>query len=166
MAGIDPPGVARAGPGDPGGAAVDVDGLVTGLGGDVAAGPAPEHPNGTSIIDHLVVSTPDIDRTVAALGELGLLERRRRPPDGDRPVPMAFFRLGEVVLEVVGRAEPGPGPAGFCGLAFTVDDLDRTAARLGDRLGAPRPALQPGRLIAILERSAGSSVPIAFLTPG
>jgi hypothetical protein len=40
-----------------------------------------------------------------------------------------------------------------------------TARVLGDRLGEPRPAVQEGRTIATLKRDAGSSVPLAFMTP-
>jgi hypothetical protein len=37
---------------------------------------------------------------------------------------------------------------------------------LGDKLGEPRPAVQEGRTIATLRRGeAGSSVPLAFMTP-
>jgi hypothetical protein len=46
-----------------------------------------------------------------------------------------------------------------------TSDLDALAARLGDKLGPIRDAVQPGRRIATLRREAGSSVPIAFMTP-
>ena len=40
-----------------------------------------------------------------------------------------FFRLGPVILELVGPPQPdGDGPARFWGIAFTVADLDATAA--------------------------------------
>ena len=80
----------------------------------------------------------------------------------------AFFKLGEVILELVGPAEPqaDAGPPRFFGLAFTVRDLDETAAFLGDRLHAAKDAVQPGRRIATLDKAlGGSSVPIAFMTP-
>ncbi|MBV9662995.1 MAG: glyoxalase, partial [Actinobacteria bacterium] len=60
----------------------------------------------------------------------------------------------------------GDGPARFYGLAFTVADLDATAAYLGDRLRPAKDAVQPGRRIATLDKSAGSSVAIAFMSPG
>src|SRR5918993_744273 len=77
-----------------------------------------------------------------------------------------FFRLGEVILELVGPTTPtGDGPARFWGLAHEVADLDATAALLGDALTAPRDAVQAGRRIASLRRTAGVAVPTAFLTP-
>jgi hypothetical protein len=43
--------------------------------------------------------------------------------------------------------------------------MNATAAALGESLGEPRDAVQPGRTIATLRRGAGSSVPLAFMTP-
>jgi hypothetical protein len=57
------------------------------------------------------------------------------------------------------------GPARLWGLAFTVEDLDRLAKEIGDDLAGPRDAVQEGRRIATLKRSAGLSVPLAFMTP-
>ncbi len=147
-----------------------LDGLSTSV---VAALPVDErsHLNGVMAIDHVVVSTPDLKRTVSAFDDAGLLLRRRRDAGVSDGVAMqqAFFRLGEVIVEVVGpaaRSSPdGPGPARFFGLAFTVADLGATAARLGDRLGPAKDAVQPGRMIATLAREAGSSVALAFMSP-
>jgi hypothetical protein len=38
-------------------------------------------------------------------------------------------------------------------------------ASLGDRVGEVRDAIQPGRRIATLRRSAGLSLPVALMTP-
>jgi hypothetical protein len=76
-----------------------------------------------------------------------------------------FFKHGAVVLEVIGPAQPaGDGPARLWGLAFTVADLDATAVFLGDRLHPPKDAVQEGRRIATVDKSAGSTVPIAFMS--
>jgi hypothetical protein len=133
------------------------------------AAPAPPHPNGVVGIDHLVVFTPDLDRTVAAGQALGLDLRRIR----DEPAPagsprQAFFRLGDLILEVA-QAPPGsplrPGsPARFYGLAFLIKDIDATAASLGDLCGEPRDAVQPGRRIATVRKEAGLGLPVAFMT--
>ena len=121
------------------------------------------HPNGTTAIDHVVVTTPDLDRTVAALEGTGLEARRTRDTGRMRQV---FFRLGDPILEVVGPPEPsGDGPARFFGLALTVADLDATAAALGGRLGDVKDAVQPGRRIATLRKSAGCTTALAFMSP-
>ena len=115
-------------------------------------------PTATAAIDHVVVTTPDIDRTVAALEAVGLEARRVRDAEADgRPMPPGLLpRSASPILEVVGPPEPtGDGPARFFGLAITVADLDATTAALGDRLGEPKDAVQPGRRIATLRRSAG-----------
>ena len=125
------------------------------------------HPNGTTAVDHVVVMTPDLDRTVAALEGAGLEARRVRDAgSGDRAIRQVFFRLGEPILEVVGPPEPsGDGPARFFGLALTVSDLDATAAALGEHLGEVKEAVQRGRRIATLRRTAGCTTALAFMSP-
>jgi hypothetical protein len=128
-----------------------------------ADAPVPPHPNGVVALDHLVVVTPDLDRTTAALEAVGIAARRTR--EAGRGRLQRFFRLGEVVLELVGPAEPaGDGPATFWGLAFTVGDIDATAAHLAGRIGAAKQAVQPGRRIATLHAGDAVSVPVAFMS--
>jgi hypothetical protein len=145
----------------------DLDGLPTRAAGDVAPDDGAPHPNGAVAIDHVVVTTPAVERTFAALHDAGLDLRRVRETDGaDGPVRQGFYRVGRALLEVVGPVAPsGAGPATFWGLVVVVADLDRLAARLGDDLGTPRDAVQPGRRIATLRASAGSSAAVAFMTP-
>lgn len=136
----------------------------------VADGPPPAHPNGVTRIDHIVAFTPDLDRTVAAGQALGLDLRRVR----DEPAPagsprQAFFRLGELILEIA-QAPPGSplggdSPARFYGLAFVVEDIDATSAALGALCSEPRDAVQPGRRIATVRKEAGLALPVAFMTP-
>jgi len=138
------------------------------------AGPVPTtHPIGITALDHVVAITPALDRTVAALQAAGLdLRRVREEPTPAGAPRQAFFRLGEVILEVVQAPEDaiersgGPdGPAFFWGLAFKVADLDATVAAIGEeRCSPPRPAVQRGRRIATLRRSAGLALPVALMT--
>jgi catechol 2,3-dioxygenase-like lactoylglutathione lyase family enzyme len=131
------------------------------------------HSNGVTGLDHVVAISSDLDRTVAALEAAGLdLRRIREEPTSAGAPRQAFFRVGAPILEVV--QEPpeatarggGDRPAFFWGLAFLAPDLDRTVASLGeDRVSEARPAVQPGRRIATLRRSAGLSVPIALISP-
>jgi hypothetical protein len=113
------------------------------------------------------VATPDLGRTVDAFEAAGLrLRRTREIGTAGRPMRQAFFRLGPAIVEVVGPAPAsGSGPASFYGLAFTVADLDATAAFLGQRLQPAIDAVQPGRRIATLDRAAGSTVPMVFMSP-
>jgi hypothetical protein len=125
-------------------------------------GDAFEHPNGITAIDHLVILTPDLDATIDALAACGLeLRRIREGPAGDgRPVRQAFFRMAEVILELVAVAD---GPTRFWGITFVAADLDRTLEWFGDRISEPRPAVQPGRRIATLRASAGLGLPVAVM---
>ena len=142
----------------------DVDGLAT-IAGELSEGAAGEHPNGARLIDHVVVLTPDLVRTTAALETLDLRVRGTRDTDSyGRPMRQVFFRMGEVILEVVGGREPDPrgGPARFFGLALTLDSLEKAKALLGDRMGTPKPAVQQGRSITTIK---GLRAPIAVMSP-
>lgn len=132
------------------------DGLALRGGGVVPEG-APAHPNSAFAVDHVVVFTDDRDRTADALAAAGGDVRRRGGPPA-LPVPMAFVRFGALIVEVA----QGEGPARFWGLTVTVGDL-AAAARLAG--AAPREAIQPGRRILTVPRSAGLSVALALISP-
>jgi catechol 2,3-dioxygenase-like lactoylglutathione lyase family enzyme len=142
--------------------------------GDGPAGDVAEpHPNGTVRVDHVVMLSPDLDRTVEELESQGFdLRRRREGPTPGGSTHQAFFRAGEPILEVVQAPEGTSvardpnGPARLWGLAFGVADMERTAEALGDLLGRPREAVQPGRTIATLRPEAGLGPAIAFMTAG
>jgi hypothetical protein len=120
------------------------------------------HPNGATAIDHVVVVSPDFDRTAAALDDAGISLRRVRDAGGFR---QGFRRIGPAILELVEAQGAPAGPARFWGLVVTVDDLDALAGRLGDRLGSIHAAVQSGRRIATLHKTAGVSPKVAFMTP-
>ncbi len=114
------------------------------------------HPNGVTGLDHVVVLTPDLERTIGVIEAAGLdLRRIRETTSHGAPMRQAFFKLGPVVLEVV-SGDVGSGgpvaeaPATFFGLAVDVSDLDVTAEVMGDGLGRIKPAVQAGRRIATL----------------
>jgi hypothetical protein len=157
--------------GTPDESVTDVDGLPTAHGEPAALSAlAPSHLIGAESIDHLVVLTPDIDRTVGAVERLlGLPLRRERDADRDGvAMRQAFFRMGEVVLELVGGPDrdAAGGPARFGGLVFTVTSIEDAVDFLGeDLVSAPKPAVQPGRLIATIRPAAGLAVPLALMTP-
>ena len=160
---------------DPGAAAaVAADGAIDGLTTTVGTTEPPEpaaHPNGVELIDHLVLATPDQQRTITSFQRLGLEPRRTRETDQyGAPFLQTFFRTGEVIVELIGPATPsGDGPAGFFGLAFTVADLDETVAFLGEGegVGAPKDAVQPGRRIATMRhKTFGVSIATALMSAG
>jgi hypothetical protein len=134
-------------------------------------GPAVQHPNGARLIDHVVIVTPQRDRTVGAFERVGLDVRRVRETDQyGPPFTQTFFRAGEAILELIGAAEPAEGddrPAHLYGIALTVRDLDATAALLGDGLGTVKDAVQPGRRIATLRTGTyGISCAVALMSAG
>jgi hypothetical protein len=157
-------------------ASTELDGMPTArAGGTEAAGSSAEHPNGVVAIDHVVAMTPALDRTVQALQDAGLdLRQIREQPTPAGAPRQAFFRLGGEILEVVQEpaqviAARGDGGADrsarLWGLAVVAPDLDRTVAALGELAGEAREAVQPGRRIATVKRSAGLAVPVALMSP-
>jgi hypothetical protein len=143
-----------------------IDGLRTGRSDAPPCEPA-IHANGATLIDHVVLVTPDTARTTVALGAIGLEPKRTRETDQyGPPFLQTFFKAGEVIVELIGPRDPGgDGPAAFFGLAYTVDDLDATKELLGDLLGQPKDAVQPGRRIATLRhKPLDVSVATAFMS--
>jgi catechol 2,3-dioxygenase-like lactoylglutathione lyase family enzyme len=150
----------------------ELDGLPTRISEQAPRPPALPHPNGVVSIDHVVAVSPDLQRSVAALQAAGLdLRRVREEPTPAGAPRQAFFRLGREILEVVQEPEAviakhdgTDRPAHFWGLALLVDDLERTVAAMAPHASPPRPAVQPGRRISTLGRSAGLAVPVALMT--
>lgn len=124
------------------------------------------HPNGIYEIDHVVLTSPDHQRTIAAFEGRGIPALRQRET-GTYGAPMfqTFFRLGQPILELIGPKEPmGDQGARFFGLAFTSEDLERTAKTMGDALHPSKDAVQPGRRIATVAKSVGSTIAIAIMS--
>jgi hypothetical protein len=103
----------------------------------------------------------------------GLDLRRVRGEPAPAGAPrQAFFRLGGEILEliqepedVIERAGGREHPARFWGMALVVADLERTVELLAEHVSPARPAVQAGRRIATVRRSAGLTVPLALMSP-
>lgn len=122
------------------------------------------NPNGAVAVDHLVVSTPNLERTTTAFEANGLALRKTRPT-GDRE--QRFFWAGKTIIELVGPVgQSGHGPATIWGIALVSADLDASKEFLGSHLSDPRDAVQAGRRIAAIRtRELGISITIALMTP-
>ncbi len=144
----------------------DLDGVPTAR--SEAATPAPaEHANGVTAIDHVVLMSPDLDRTVTSLATAGVTPRRERDAElGGRPIRQIFFRFGGLIVEVVGSPEAtGEGPSTLWGLTYVVSDLDATASFFGGHTTPVKDAVQPGRRITTLRhRDFGMSVATAMMS--
>jgi hypothetical protein len=146
------------------GGAVDVDGLAT----EVVAPSAPvyaDHPLGASGLDHVVVSTADLERTSAAIAEVTGCELKRIREVGT--MRQGFHRIGRggLIVELVERPDLPEGPASFWGLVLIVEDLDAACELIGaDRISPPKDAVQPGRRIATIRADVGLGLPVALMT--
>jgi hypothetical protein len=139
-----------------------IDGLPTPVPRVLRPPPFATHPNGATGLDHVVIVTPDFDRTAAALRRAGMPLKRTQDIGRGR---QGFRRVGPAILELVHNPElKGDDPL-LWGLVVVVISLEELAERLGDHLAEIRPAVQPGRRIANLRRSAGVSPAVAFMTP-
>ena len=158
----------------PAGFSGELDGIATarsdGCGAvpSVASPAAPaEHANGVTAIDHVVLLSPDPDRTVAAMGAVGERPRRERRGElGGQSIRQIFFRFGEVIVEVVGApVAAGDGPSTLWGITYVTADIDATAAFFGERTAPVKPAVQPGRRITtVRHRELDISVRTAMIS--
>jgi hypothetical protein len=131
-----------------------------------------QHAGGVIAIDHIVAMSPHLERTVSALQAAGLdLRRLREEPTPAGAPRQAFFRLGHEILEVIqvpdemlAHAGGRDRPARFWGLALLAEDLERAVAAFGSSVGEIKSAVQPGRRIATVARSAGLSLPVALMS--
>lgn len=145
----------------------DLDGVPTQVSAAGAVEPG-SHPNGVGAVDHLVLLSPDLTRTVAAFAALGVEPRRERDGVlGGQAIRQVFFRLGDLILEVVGSPDTkAPGPSSLWGVTFVVDDIDAAAAYFDERTSQVKDAVQPGRRITTLRhRDLGMSVRTALISP-
>ena len=144
----------------------DLDGVPLSSGEVLTAG---DHPNGAFEFDHLVLFTDSLARTSAVIDYVLGLECRRVRETHD--VRQAFHRFADepgargCILELAetSRVEG----ASLMGVVFNLHDLPAAAERLGpDLVSPPKAAVQPGRLISTVRRTAGLPTAVALMTPG
>ena len=143
----------------------DIDGIPTTRSSSAASTPA-VHANGVTAIDHVVLMSSDLHRTIESLAAVGVQPRREREGEvGGRAIRQIFFRFGEVIIEAVGS--PGAtseDPSTLWGITYVVADIDATASFFGDNTSPVKDAVQPGRRITTLRhRGLGMSVRSAMI---
>lgn len=144
--------------------ATDIEGIALQPGRPI---PATEHPLGAFEIDHIVVMTDSLERTSQAVTDVLGLECRRIRETGT--VRQAFHRFADqgsvrgCIIELV--ENPRVQRPGLFGLVLNLADLDRSIAGMNpDLVGAPKPAVQPGRRIATVRASARLGVAVALMS--
>lgn len=121
------------------------------------------HPNGVTGIDHLVIYTPNLEVTCAAIAAATDAPLKRIREVG--PLRQGFHRLGELIIEVVSFPEVAVQSATFWGLALNAVDLDAMFDAYGDNvMSTPKNAVQPGRQISSFREGAGLGLPVAVMT--
>lgn len=120
------------------------------------------HPVGAIDIDHVVIVTDSLSRTSGAVTAATGAELKRVREAG--PVRQGFHRIGGLIIEVVERTGLPAGPASLWGFVVNVEDLHAAVGRIGpDLIGEAKPAVQPGRSIAVVRDTAGLGVPLALM---
>ncbi|MGA1506753.1 MAG: hypothetical protein ACO37V_09300 [Ilumatobacteraceae bacterium] len=118
-------------------------------------------------VDHVVVLADDVRATCSEITRVSGAELKRLK-ESERGI-QGFHRWGSVILEVVERRLVQPravaSDATYWGFVLVVNDIATVCAHLGpDVIGAPKPAVQPGRLIATVRSGAGLGVPLALMS--
>lgn len=123
---------------------------------------------GATHIDHIVITSNNSGVVAETFRRnLGLEIKRTmtRPGTGAQ---LAFAKLQEIVLEFAGPPEPDPTAevtARLWGIVLAVQNIQAAVHHLrsfGYNVGEPRPAVQPGALIATI-KSGTSGVPFAII---
>jgi len=125
-------------------------------------------PGAATALDHLVVNTPNPERTVATYGaRLGLRFALDRTAE-EWKTRFLFFRLGGLTLEIINRLgedQDPNGPDSIWGLTWETDDLAAAHARLeasGHNLSEIRTGRKPGTTVfTVRDRTQG--VPTLFI---
>ena len=127
-------------------------------------------PAAVSMLDHLVIATPDPDRTAALYGaRLGLDMKLDRtiPAIGTR---FLFFRTGGLVFEIIHRLKDGrsDGPDKIYGVSWRVADVEATRKRLqeaGLEVSEVREGRKPGTRVFTV-RTGTFGVPTIVIQQG
>lgn len=138
---------------------------------DRAEPPAPAdpplaHANRAIGAFYVVLFGPSWAAAAAELAAIGLDPGDGAPMGSGRAMRRSLADAGPITIEVIGPEDEDPDRTWqLWGMIVETADIDRTAAVLGPRLRQVKPAVQRGRRIATLDRSAGSSTNLAFLSP-
>jgi catechol 2,3-dioxygenase-like lactoylglutathione lyase family enzyme len=134
------------------------------------AEPTSSPENCIAALDHVVVSTRDIESTGALYRDaLGLRLALDRSFEA-RGLRMMFFRIGGVTVEVVGSLDNPPDPSArdrFGGLAFQVPDASAAQRRLALAdfdVSEVRPGHKPGTSVFSV-RGGTCGVPTLVIEP-
>jgi catechol 2,3-dioxygenase-like lactoylglutathione lyase family enzyme len=109
-------------------------------------------------MDHAVVLSADMEAARRVWGDVigARLALDRTFPERDRRI--LFFRLADITIEISGGAaqtREGIGkPDRFFGLAWGVDSIEKTCARLADagiETSGGRPGIKPGTIVATVK---------------
>lgn len=122
---------------------------------------------GATHIDHIVIRSTDSAATAAHFSRLLAAPIRRTMTRPGTGAHLEFMKFGEIILEFAGPPQPEQGEprAQLAGFVLCVRDIHAAVAELrahGIPVGDPKPAVQPGALIATL-RGGTHGVPLAIM---
>ncbi|MEM1147564.1 MAG: VOC family protein [Pseudomonadota bacterium] len=125
-------------------------------------------PGAVLALDHLVINTPNPDRTLANYGvRLGLRLALDRTAEQWK-TRFLFFRLGDLTLEIIHRLDAAHDPAAddaVWGLTWTTDSLEAAHARLssnGRNVSEIRTGRKPGTQVFTV-RDGTQGIPTLFI---
>ncbi|MDO8980891.1 MAG: VOC family protein [Afipia sp.] len=121
-------------------------------------------------LDHLVIATPDPERTAALYGARLGLDMKLDRTIAALGTRFLFFRTGGLVFEVIHRTKDGrgDGPDKIYGVSWRVADIEATRARLlgaGLDVSDPREGRKPGTRVFTV-RTGTFGVPTIVIQQG
>lgn len=127
-------------------------------------------PAPVALLDHLVIATPDPERTAALYGARLGLDMKLDRTIAALGTRFLFFRTGGLVFEVIHRTKDGrgDGPDKIFGVSWRVADIEATRARLqkaGLDVSEPREGRKPGTRVFTV-RTGTFGVPTIVIQQG
>jgi len=127
-------------------------------------------PAAVNLLDHLVIATPDPERTAALYGARLGLDMKLDRTIAALGTRFLFFRTGGLVFEVIHRTKDGrgDGPDKIFGVSWRVADIEATRARLqqaGLDVSEPREGRKPGTRVFTV-RTGTFGVPTIIIQQG
>jgi catechol 2,3-dioxygenase-like lactoylglutathione lyase family enzyme len=127
-------------------------------------------PAPVALLDHLVIATPDPERTAALYGARLGLDMKLDRTIAALGTRFLFFRTGGLVFEVIHRTKDGrgDGPDKIFGVSWRVADIEATRTRLqqaGLDVSEPREGRKPGTRVFTV-RTGTFGVPTIVIQQG
>ena len=126
-----------------------------------------QHMNNSIAVDHVVLKTFNVEKTIKCMNEIGL-EVRKRVVHQSKGMEQVFFKAENTILEVISSLEASNSvqDSYIWGITFVTSDIITLHKNLEGSTKVPYDAVQIGRKFTTLDNlKHGTKVRIAFISP-